>query len=62
MRILPKLKTVTNFKVVLLSATLSMAEFLQRAKEAGLEDRYIKTMGNEGRHQELINLCLPHQR
>ena len=33
-RILPKLKTVTNFKVVLLSATLNLAEFLQRAKDA----------------------------
>ena len=58
-RILPKLKTVTNFKVVLLSATLNMAEFLQRAKEAGLEDRRTKTMDSEGRHQELVNLCRP---
>ena len=58
-RVLPKLKAVTNFKVVLLSATLNMAEFLQRAKEAGLEDRYIQTMDSEGRHQELVNLCLP---
>ena len=58
-RVLPKLRTVTNFKVVLLKATLNMAEFLQRAKEAGLEDRYIKTMDSEGRHQELINACLP---
>ena len=58
-RVLPKLKTVTNFKVVLLSATLNMAEFLQRAQDAGLEDRYIKTMDSESRHQELVNLCLP---
>ena len=36
-----------------------MAEFLQRAKDAGLEDRYIQTMDSEGRHQELVNLCLP---
>ena len=36
-RVLPKLKTVTNFKVVLLSATLNKDEFLQRAREAGLE-------------------------
>ena len=50
-RVLPKLRTVTNFKV--------MAEFLQRAKEAGLEERYVKTMDSEGRHQELINACLP---
>ena len=42
-RVLPKLKNVTNFKVVLLSATLNMAEFLQRAQDAGLESRYIKT-------------------
>ena len=58
-RILPKLKTVTNLKVVLLSATLNMAEFLQRAKDAGLEHRYIQTMDSESRHQELVNLCLP---
>ena len=58
-RILPKLQSVTNFKVVLLSATLNMAEFLQRAKDAGLEDKYIQTMDNESRHQELVNLCLP---
>ena len=58
-RILPKLKTVTNFKVVLLSATLNVAEFLQRAKDAGLEDRYIQTMDSEARHQELVNMCLP---
>ena len=30
-RVLPKLKTVTNFKVVLLSATLNKDEFLQRS-------------------------------
>ena len=41
-RVLPKLRNVTNFKVVLLSATLSIAEFVQRAKDAGLEDKYIK--------------------
>ena len=58
-RVSPKLKNVTNFKVVLLSATLNVAEFLQRAKEAGLEDRYIQTMDNEARHQELVNMCLP---
>ena len=58
-RVLPKLKSVTNFKVVLLSATLNVAEFLQRAKDAGLEDRYIQTMDNEARHQELVNMCLP---
>ena len=58
-RVLPKLKSVTNFKVVLLSATLNVAEFLQRARDAGLEDRYIQTMDSEARHQELVNLCLP---
>ena len=58
-RILPRLKNVTNFKVVLLSATLNVAELLQRAKDAGLEDRYIQTMDNEARHQELVNMCLP---
>ena len=58
-RVLPKLKTVTNFKVVLLSATVNMVEFLQRAKDAGLEDKYVKAMDSEGRHQELISLCLP---
>ena len=46
-RVLPKLKTVTNFKVVLLSATLNIDEFLQRAREAGIEDRYIQTMDHE---------------
>ena len=40
-RILPKLRSVTNFKVVLLSATLNIAEFMQRAKDAGLKDKYI---------------------
>ena len=44
-RVLPKLRNVTNFKVVLLSATLNIAEFLQRAKEAGLEEKYIKNNG-----------------
>ena len=58
-RILPKLKTITNFKVVLLSATLNKDEFLQRAKDAGLEDRYIQVMDHEERHQSLTNLCLP---
>ena len=58
-RVLPKLKTVTNFKVVLLSATLNVSEFLHRAQEAGLEERYIKTMDNEDRHEQLVNLCLP---
>ena len=58
-RVLPKLKTVTNFKVVLLSATLNKDEFLQRAREAGLEDRYIQVMDHEERHQNLTNLCLP---
>ena len=48
-----------NFKVVLLSATLNVSEFLQRAKEAGLEDRYIQTMDTEARHKKLMNLCLP---
>ena len=58
-RVLPKLKTVTNFKAVLLSATLNVSEFLQRAREAGIEERYIKTMDNEDRHQQLVNMCLP---
>ena len=58
-RVLPKLKSVTNFKVVLLSATLNVAEFLQRARDAGLEDRYIQTMDSEAGHQELVNMCLP---
>ena len=58
-RILPKLKTVTNFKVVLLSATLNVSEFLQRAQDAGLEERYIQTMDNEDRHEKLVNMCLP---
>ena len=58
-RVLPKLKTVTNFKVVLLSATLNVSEFLQRAQEAGLEERYIQTMDNEDRHEQLVNMCLP---
>ena len=58
-RVLPKLKTVTNFKVVLLSATLNKDEFLQRARDAGLEDRYIQVMDHEERHQNLTNLCLP---
>ena len=58
-RVLPKLQMVTNFKVVLLSATLNVAEFLQRAQEAGLEERYIQTMDNEDRHEELVNMCLP---
>ena len=58
-RVLPKLKNVTNFKVVLLSATLNIAEFRQRAKDAGLYERYIDTIDTNGRHQELINRCLP---
>ena len=58
-RVLPKLKTVTNFKVVLLSATLNKDEFLQRAREAGLEEKYIQTIDNDERHQALTNLCLP---
>ena len=58
-RVLPKLKTITNFKVVLLSATLNKGEFLQRAKDAGLEERYIQVMDHEERHQSLTNLCLP---
>ena len=58
-RVLPKLKTVTNFKVVLLSATLNVSEFLPRAQEAGLEERYIQTMDHEERHVELTNTCLP---
>ena len=58
-RVLPKLKSVTNFKVVLLSATLNKEQFLQRAREAGLEDRYIQVMDHEERHQNLTNLCLP---
>ena len=58
-RVLPKLKAVTNFKVVLLSATLNVSEFLQRAQEASIEERYIKTMDNEDRHQQLVNMCLP---
>ena len=33
-RVLPKLRNVTNFKVVLLSATLNVAEFMQRARDA----------------------------
>ena len=58
-RVLPKLKNVTNFKVVLLSATLNVAEFFHRAKDAGLEERYIQIMDSEARHQELVNMCLP---
>ena len=58
-RVLPKLKTTTNFKVVLLSATLNTEEFYLRAKDAGLEDKYIKMMDHEERHQKLTNLCLP---
>ena len=58
-RVLSKLKTVTNFKVVLLSATLNVSEFLQRAQDAGLEERYIQTMDNEDRHEQLVNMCLP---
>ena len=58
-RVLPKLKDITNFKVVLLSATLNKDEFLQRAKDAGLEDKYIQVMDSEERHQGLTNLCLP---
>ena len=58
-RVLPKLKNITNFKVVLLSATLNKDEFLQRAKDAGLEERYIQVMDSEERHQGLTNLCLP---
>ena len=58
-RVLPKLKHVTNFKVVLLSATLNTAEFMQRAKDAGLDEKYIETMDGEGRHQKLVNACLP---
>ena len=58
-RVLPKLKTITNFKVVLLSLTLNKDEFLQRAKDAGLEERYIQTMDSEERHQHLTKLCLP---
>ena len=58
-RVLPKLKNVTNFKVVLLSATLNIAEFMQRAKDAGLHEKYVDTMDSEGRHQELVNVCLP---
>ena len=58
-RVLPKLKNVTNFKVVLLSATLNVEEFMQRAREAGLQDKYIAKMESTGRHQQLINRCLP---
>ena len=58
-RVLPKLKTITNFKVVLLSATLNKDELLQRAKDAGLEEKYIQVMDSEERHQGLTNLCLP---
>ena len=50
-RVLPKLKNITNFKVVLLSATLNKDEFLQRAKDAGLEERYVQVMDSEERHQ-----------
>ena len=56
-RVLPKLTTVTNFKVVLLSATLNASEFLQGAQEAGLEERYIQIMDHDDRHQELTNMC-----
>ena len=58
-RVLPRLKNITNFEVVLLSATLNKDEFLQRAKDAGLEERYIQVMDSEERHQGLTNLCLP---
>ena len=58
-RILPKLKNVTNFKVVLLSATLNLAEFMQRAKDAGLPEKYIDNIDTTGRHQALVNRCLP---
>ena len=58
-RVLPKLKNITNFKVVLLSATLNKEEFLQRAKDAGLEEKYVQVMDSEERHQGLTNLCLP---
>ena len=57
-RILPKLRGVTNFKVVLLSATLEVSDFVQRAKDADLEDRFKKTMDTSGRHQQLENFCL----
>ena len=43
----------------MLSATLNIAEFMQRAKDAGLDEKYIDTMDNTGRHQELISACLP---
>ena len=48
-RVLPKLKNVTNFKVVLLSATLNIAEFRKRAQDAGLPERYIDTIDATGR-------------
>ena len=58
-RVLPKLKNVTNFKVVFLSATVNVAELMQRASEAGLPRKYIDKMDTTGRHQELVNRCLP---
>ena len=57
-RILPKLRSVTNFKVVLLSATLEIDDLVQRAYDAGLEDRFIQTMDTSGRHQRLESFCL----
>ena len=57
-RILPKLKIVTNFKRFLWSTDLEVSEFVQRAKEAGLEDRFIKCMDTSGRHQQLQTFCL----
>ena len=37
-RVLPKLRNVTNFKVVFLSATLNIAEFMQKPKDDGLDE------------------------
>ena len=38
---------------------LSVAEVMQRAKDAGLSEKYIQTIDTTGRHQELVNRCLP---
>ena len=60
-RILPKLKTATNLKVVLLSATLEFEDFVERATDTGLDKRFIETLNIEGRHMTLTNVCLPNE-
>ena len=57
-RVVLRLKTVKNFRLVLMSATIDVERFQRRFRNMGIQDDQMCVFGTENRLQDLKNYCL----